>query len=220
MLVKPGEHVPLAHLLQFMVLGERLAHNCAEAQCRIAPEISMQKFLAGQARQEGYHAIAFQGAIRWLLPKNHTTSPVCDLMDQYRQLLDGAMARKDFAETLVAEQIILEGMGEAILKKLEVGLVKRGAPFRRLRRTLLHQEEAHHQFGLRTLSKMIERGEESVESLHHRTHMYLPLAKDLMFSAQEAFQAIDEDPHEYWNDFYANLPEWIQTPPDLYVQLS
>ena len=134
MLIKPGEHAHLAQLLSFMELGEQLAHDCAQTQCALAPERGMQTFLAGQARQEGYHAIAFQGAIRWLTPKTHQPSPVSDHMNQYRKLLEAAIARQDFVETLLAEQIILEGLGEAILKKLEAGLVKRGAPFCRLRR--------------------------------------------------------------------------------------
>ena len=211
MLIKFGEHIHLAHLLMFMVLGEQLAHDCAQAQISLAPEEGMQTFLAGQARQERYHAIAFQGAVRWLTPKPHQPSPVSDHMKQYRQLLEAAIVRQDFAETLLAEQIILEGLGEAILKKLEAGLVKRGAPFSRLRRMLIHQEKAHHQFGFRVLSKMIEREEETPDSLRQRIQKYLPLAKTLLFSTQDAFYSLNEDPQEYWDEFHRNLPAWLHT---------
>ncbi len=211
MLIKPGEHAHLAQLLRFMELGEQLAHDCAQRQCALAPERSMQTFLAGQARQEGYHALAFQGAIRWLTPKTFQSSNISDYMNQYRQLVEAAFVRQDFAETLLAEQVILEGLGEAILKKIEAGLVKRGAPFQRLRRMLIHQEEAHHQFGLRVLSKMIEREEESYDTLRQRTEMYLSLAKTMLFSVQDAFFSIDEDPQEYWDEFHRNLPAWLQT---------
>ncbi len=211
MLIKSGEHAHLAQLLTFMVLGEQLAHDCAQAQVSLAPERGMQTFLAGQARQEGYHAFAFQGAIRWLTPQDKHPSPMSEHMKTYRDLLEAAINRRDFAETLLAEQIILEGLGEAILKKIEAGLVKREAPFQRLRRMLIHQEEAHHQFGLRILSKMLERNEESYDTLRDRTKGYLPLAKTLIFSAQEAFYSIDEDPQEYWDDFYQNLPGWLHT---------
>ena len=211
MLIKPGEHAHLAQLLRFMELGEQLAHECAQRQCALAPERGMQIFLLGQARQEGYHALAFQGAIRWLAPKFYQSSIISNHMNQYRQLVEAAIVRQDFAETLLAEQIILEGLGEAILKKIEVGLVKRGAPFQRLRRMLIHQEEAHHQFGLRVLSKMVEREEESYDTLRQRTEIYLPLAKTMLFSAQDAFFSIDEDPQEYWDEFHRNLPAWLQT---------
>lgn len=211
MLIKPGEHAHLAQLLRFMELGEQLAHDCAQAQCALAPERGMQTFLAGQARQEGYHALAFHGAIRWLAPKSAQSLSISDHMNQYRQLVEAAFAQQDFAETLLAEQIILEGLGEAILKKIEIGLVKRGAPFQRLRRMLIHQEEAHHQFGLRVLSKMIDREEESYDTLRQRAKRYLPLAKTMLFSAQDAFYSIDEDPQEYWDEFYRHLPTWLQT---------
>ena len=118
MLIKPGEHAHLAQLLRFMELGEQLAHDCAQMQCALATERGMQTFLLGQARQEGYHALAFQGAIRWLTPKSSQSSSISNHMNQYRQLVEEAIVRQDFAETLLAEQIILEGLGEAILKKI------------------------------------------------------------------------------------------------------
>jgi len=211
MLIKAGEHGHLAQLLTFMVLGEQLAHDCAQAQISLTSEPGQQTFLAGQARQEGYHAMVFQGAIRWLTPRVQHPSLISQHMNNYRGRLESAIARQDFTETLVAEQIILEGLGEAILKKIETGLVKRGAPFQRLRRILIHQEEAHHQFGLRILTKMLERDEVSHDTLRDRTQEYLPLAKTLLFSTQDAFYAIDENPQEYWDAFYQHLPPWLQT---------
>ncbi len=209
MLVKPGEHAHLAELLTFMVMGEQLAHDCAKAQCALAPEWGMKTFLSGQSRQEGYHALVFQGAIRWLMPRSNPPSVVSQHMTQYRRLIESALTRKNFAETLIAEQIILEGLGEAILTKIEAGLVKRGAPFQRLRRILIHQEEAHRQFGLRILSKMVKQGEESYDSLLQYAHTYLPLAKMLLFSTQEMFAAIQEDPQEFWDEFQHHLPPWL-----------
>lgn len=213
MLIKSGEHTHLAQLLRFMELGEHLAHDCAQKQSRLAPEPGMQTFLAGQARQEGYHALVFHSAIRWLAPKATQSSEIAEQMNHYRQLVEAAIAREDFAETLVAEQIILEGLGEAILRKIEVGLVKRGAPFRRLRRILIHQEEAHYQFGLRVLSKMIQREEESFATLRQKSEMYLPLAKTMLFSAEDAFVSLKENPQDYWDEFDRNLPPWLQTHP-------
>ena len=211
MLIKPGEHTHLAQLLTFMMLGERLAHDCAKTQISLAPARGMQTFLASQARQEGYHAIAFQGAIRWITPRLLHSPPISEHMNTYREVLKDAIDRQDFAETLVAEQVILEGLGGTILKKIEAGLVKRGAPFHKLRRMLIHQEEAHHQFGLRVLTNMLEQGEETYDSLNERIQKYLPLAKTLLFSTQDAFYAINEDPQDYWDDFQQQLPAWLRT---------
>ncbi|HNP30852.1 MAG: hypothetical protein KC592_10860 [Nitrospira sp.] len=210
MLVKPGEHLYLAQLLQFMALGEHLAHDCAKAQAALVAEPGMQRFLAGQARQEGRHALIFQWAIRWLAPRAPQSLVISHQMNQYRRLLLSALARRDLAESLLAEQIILEGLGQAILQRLETGLVKRNAPFRKLRQILLQQEEAHHGFGLRTLSRMVDKGQTSIDHLRELAPAYLDLGKDLLFSAQDSFHSIREDPHEYWGDFLRGLPMWLR----------
>src|SRR3989338_1594142 len=127
MLVRPDERVPIARLLTFLEYGERLAHDCARAQAALAPEQGMQRFLASQARQESAHAWVFQGAIAWLEPKHLGDSPFLPALEQYRALLEDALQRGDLAETLMAEQLILEGLGEAILARIEEGLAKRNA---------------------------------------------------------------------------------------------
>ena len=75
---------------------------------------------------------------------------------------------------------------------------------------LLQQEEAHHAFGLRTLERMIAADAVSIEHLREAASPYLALAKSMLFSAQDAFQAIHEDPQDYWDDFQTGLPVWLQ----------
>ncbi|MDR4493246.1 MAG: ferritin-like domain-containing protein [Nitrospirales bacterium] len=208
--IKSGEHVHLAQLLQFLDLGEQLAHDCANAQVDLASDYRLKAFLAGQAKQEGRHAMAFQLAIRWLSPRAVTSPLVFPHMNQYRRLIMAAVERGDFAETLLGEQIILEGLGEAILRRMEAGLARRKAPFGRLRRMLLHQEEAHHSFGLRTLERMIAADMISIEGLKKAASPYVELGKSMLFAAQDAFQAIKEDPQNYWDDFQIGLPDWLQ----------
>ena len=210
MLVKSGEHAHLAELLQFMVLGEQLAHDCAKTQTTLVREPGLQRFLAGQARQEGRHAVVFQWAIRWLAPRGPQSLVIPHQMNQYRRLIMTALTQGDVAESLLAEQIILEGLGQAILQRLETGLLKRGAPFRKLRQILLQQEEAHRGFGLRTLQRMLDDGHTSIDHLRELAPAYLELGKALLFSAQDSFHCIQEDPHEYWKDFQRGLPVWLQ----------
>lgn len=210
MLVKPGEHVHLARLFQFMDLGERLARDCAKAQSTLAPEPGMRTFLVGQARQEGRHAMVFQWTIRWLAPRFRGSDLVADHINRYRRLLMSAIEKKDFAESLMAEQILMEGLGEAILKRLERGLLKHRAPFRPLRRLLIQQEEAHRGFGLRTLNRMMAAGQVSVDQLRIQALSYMNLLEDMVFSVQDSFNAISEDPQCYWDDFQRGLPVWLQ----------
>ncbi len=209
MLVRPNERVPIARLLTFLEYGERLAHDCAKAQAALAPAQGMQRFLASQARQESAHAWVFQGAIAWLAPKHLGDSPFLPALEQYRALLEDALQRRDFPETLMAEQIILEGLGEAILARIEEGLAKRSAPFGRLRRILLHQEEAHHDFGRRMLDRAFSTGVTSPEHLRVRAQEYLALTDRMVVTLADLFESIDEDPQLYMERAKSYLPAWM-----------
>ncbi len=209
MLVRSDERVPLARLLQFLEHGERLAHDCAWAQSVLAPDAGMRRFLIGQARQEALHAAVFQSAVTWLAPRHLEACPVLPPLERYRALIDEAIRERRFAETLLAEQIILEGLGSAILKRLEAGLVKRKAGFGRLRRILLHQEEAHHAFGRRALERAIEAGQASPEALRERAPEYLAVADAMVLALGDLFASIDEDAGAYVGDARSALPKWL-----------
>ncbi len=209
MLVRPDERVPIARLLTFLEYGERLAHDCAKAQAALAPEKGQRQFLAAQARQEAAHAWVFQGAIAWLAPRHLGDSPFLPALEQYRTLLDDALDRRDLAETLMAEQIILEGLGEAILARIEEGLAKRSAPFGRLRRILLLQEEAHHDFGRRMLDRAVTTGVASPDRLRARAQEYLALTDHMVATLGDLFESIDEDPQLYLAKAKSYLPVWL-----------
>jgi hypothetical protein len=209
LLVRPDERVPIARLLTFLEHGERVAHDCARAQAALAPEKGMQRFLLSQARQEAAHVWVFQGAIAWLAPRRLGDSPFLPALEQYRALLDDALGRGGLAETLMAEQIILEGLGEAILARIEEGLAKRHAPFGHLRRILLHQEEAHHDFGRRSLDRMFAAGEASPDLLRPKAQEYLALTDRMVETLADLFESIDEDPQLYMKRAKSYLPEWL-----------
>ena len=209
MLVRPDERVPIARLLTFLEYGERLAHDCARAQAALAPEQGMQRFLASQARQESAHAWVFQGAVAWLAPKHLGDSPFLPALEQYRALLEYALQRGDLAETLMAEQLILEGLGEAILARIEEGLAKRNAPFGQLRRILLHQEEAHYDFGRRMLDRAFAAGTTSPDHLCARAQEYLALTDRMVSTLGDLFESIEEDPQLYMARARSYLPGWL-----------
>jgi hypothetical protein len=209
MLVKPDERVPMARLLTLIERGERLAHDCAQAQAALAPEAGMRTFLLGQARQEGFHAVSFKWAIGWLAPRHVGNVPFLQPFDQYAKRLHAALQRDDFAESLLAEQIILEGLGEALLKKIEAGLSTRKAPFNKLRRILIHQEESHHAFGVRVLPLAMSRQEISTQRMRSQAQEYIALAEQMIWSVTDLFDALDEDPMEYLLEFHRHLPIWL-----------
>jgi len=208
-LVRHDEKVPIARLLTFLEHGERLANECAKAQAALAPDAGSRRFLHSQARQEAAHGIVFQGAIAWLAPRHLGDAPFLPALEEYRKLLGEALARRDLLETFLAEQVILEGLGEAILTRIEEGLVKRAAPFGRLRRILLQQEEAHHGFGRRMLERAMAEGRIDAETIRRRAQDYLALADRMVLTLSDLFESIAEDPTAWANDVQKFLPEWL-----------
>jgi len=208
-LVRPDEQVPIARLLTFLEHGERMANECAKAQAEMAPDAGSRRFLLSQARQEAAHALVFQGAIAWLAPKHLGDVPFLPALEEYRAILNDALRRRDLLETLLAEQVILEGLGEAILTRIETGLAKRAAPFGRLRRLLLQQEEAHHGFGRRALEKAMGEGHIEAETLRRRAQDYLALTDQMVLTLSDLFESIDEDPCAWARDVRKFLPSWL-----------
>ena len=128
-------------------------------------------------------------------------------------MLNDALTRQDLFETFLAEQVILEGLGEAILTRIEEGLAKRAAPFGRLRRMLLQQEEAHHGFGRRMLERAMAEGRIDTETLRRRAQDYLALTDRMVLTLSDLFESIAEDSTTWAQDVRKFLPEWLSQEP-------
>lgn len=210
MLIKPDERAPLSYLLSCRERGERVAHDCAIAQSRLVEHAPHQAFLLSQSRQELAHAWAFQSAVTWIIgSRSLSEHPACAILTQYRQQLRAALARREFLESIMGEQVILECLGEVVLRQVERGLLKREAPFHRLRRGLLHQEAAHQGFGLRVVQRAIDQDQIDGERLNEWAAPYLALSHALLLAVSDVMAAIDEDPLAYVMEFYRHLPPWI-----------
>lgn len=209
MLVRPDEKAPIARLLTFLEYGERMARDCAGKQAALVTDARAGRFLQSQARQEAMHAYVFQGVIAWLAPRHLGDAPFLPALEEYRRKLDDALDRLDLHESFLAEQIILEGLGEAILNRIEAGLAKRDAPFRRVRRILLCQEEAHHAFGERMIDRAIDRGQADRADLRRRAQDYLALTQAMVLALADLFDSIEEDPAAWVSDVKKYLPAWL-----------
>jgi hypothetical protein len=197
----------LAYLLSFMAYGERIAHECALQQTRFAPTEKARRFLQGQARQELMHAKVFETAADWLAPRR--SECVFASLEHYHALLQEAIKRKDFAETLLAEQLILESLGEVILRRLTSGLNRRAIPVDYLCRRLLAQEQTHHAFGNQVLESVIDAGDVSRESLWACGQDYLSLMETMLTSLADEFGVLDEDVNDYLIETRRHLPDWL-----------
>ncbi len=212
MLVKPEKRQPMAELLYTLELGEKLAHQCAVAQAMIAPTEKTRQFLEGQAKQESYHAIVFRTFRLWIAPGHGHSHRPNEPLEEYTSLLMNALHRKDFFESILAEQVILESLGEAVLQKLEAGLQRRNAPFQRLRNILLHQEAAHHGFGERVLEQAMTNEILTKQELQEKASPYLVLSSAMIMSLETQFREIDEDPGACLTSHNEFLPEWLLAP--------
>lgn len=208
-LIRSDERLPIARLLGVLEEGEHVARDCALSQAEMTSHGGHRRFFLGQARQEHLHALLFRGFRSWLAPRLAGASPTHDPLERYRSLLDAAIQRGDLLETILAEQVVLEGLGEALLHRIEAGLVKRRASFVRLRRILLQQEEAHHAFGRRVLTTAIQNGDTSIEDLQVRAGPYLPLAEAMVLELADVFASIDEDASAWASDLNQYLPPWL-----------
>ncbi len=189
--------------------GERIAHDCASAQAGLAGRDGQRRFFLAQARQERMHAFLFGRVADWLAPRDPVSHPALAHLASYRRLLKSAIRRGDLLETVLAEQVVLEGVGEAVLHRIEAGLVTRRAPLTRLRRLLIEQEEAHAGFGARALARAVEQGIASKPDLGRRAEPYLALAKTTLLSLAGELAVVDEDALAWASDVRHYLPNYL-----------
>ena len=128
-----------------------------------------------------------------------------------RERMLGLAKQGQVVETILAEQVILEGVGEALLTRIEVGLLKRAAPFRPLRQILLLQEEAHAGFGRRYLDRAIASGRTSTDALRADAQEYLQLAMAMVTTLGDLFGDLQEDATAWASDISHFVPAWLQS---------
>ena len=209
MFLLPDESKQVARLFNFFLQGELLATECARKQIHIFSDKYSKRFLIRQARQELFHTKVFKAGIGILMPRGVGEPVGLTSMQSYRRLLEAALQRGDQAESLLGMQIILEGLADVALKKISMGFPTRGLNFRRVRKIITAQEDAHHLFGIRRLSQLIDQDENILPSLLIRAEDYIELTESLMASVAELFEYFDEEPAQYLQEFHQALPAWL-----------
>lgn len=120
------------------MLGELLARDCAFRQAELTcEEPRSRRFLQTHARQEALHAHVFRGAVGWLAPRVLDSKPAVPELARYRALIEQALVRGNFvASALLAQQVILEGLGDVVFDRIDGGMTHRGIGLTKLRRML------------------------------------------------------------------------------------
>jgi hypothetical protein len=210
MFIHSSEGVHLARVFQVLHEGELLAADTATRQAILTSNERTKRFLASQARQEFVHAQIFNGAAAWLAPRQRRLAPaVLKPLTQYRALLNECLIAARLDASMVGQQVILEGLGEAVLQRLCAGLVRRGSGLTALGRRVLREEHAHRQFGAAQLLAGSSAHAPGVEALRHYADEFLLIVTDLVRGMEDVLDALGEDPKSCLQDFYANLPGWL-----------
>ncbi|MBA2352869.1 MAG: hypothetical protein H0V78_14110 [Burkholderiales bacterium] len=195
--------------------GERSARDAARKQADIAPDGKARRFLLAQARQEAFHAWVCDGAVHWLAPDSAGASAlpaaVKRALRRYAERIGTDLAEREFTRSLVGMQVVFEGLGAVVLGKLDIGLSKHGKRFAPLRRILLRQEDAHHEFGVRCLQRLIASDAERA-GLGAACAGYCELSDADLRACSELFGDFDAEIAEYIEQARTGLPAFLAPP--------
>lgn len=209
MFLRPDEPMWIARLFGFLQHGEWLARDVAARQARLADTPVLRRFLTVQSRQEAFHAVVFEGAAHWLAPRG-VRPPAPKPLARYHTYIELALARGDLAESLLALQVLFEGLGDTVLRAIDAGIERRGDGFAQLRRALQMQEQAHHAFGVCVLDRLLAGGNASMDRLRERANAYLGLIDGVFQDLADLFADFGENPADYRRQFHNRLPEWTR----------
>jgi len=197
----------LGLFLRHLARGERVAERGAAWQASLARDPRAIRFLRSQVRQEALHARLFDTFATWLDAPRLALAP-CPY-EAWEMRIDRVAAARDYLETVVATQVVLEALGEVLLTRLDAGLERAGAGFRRLRRLLRAQEAAHHAFGTRTIARALAARETDEAALRSLALPYLALAQAMIAAGAPALTHFALTADTIACDFRAHLPFWL-----------
>lgn len=196
-----------ARLFTALARGEVMAYDCARQQAELVDDRYSRRFLQVQMRQELAHRMLFDSAANWLVLKQKRVLP--PTMIKFEQRLQQTLVRGDLTESIVASQVVLEGLGEQILCRLNRGLDNLGIGLKRQRSILLRQEQGHFSFGQKLLQRRLQSGQACNGQVQELAGSYLLLVSDILAEMAEVFDVLDEDASEYTNGLVAALPSWL-----------
>lgn len=205
MRIKTNSRIEIGRLFSCLEYGEKIAHDCALRQAGLAADVKRQFFLR-QAHQEQHHAKIFSRVVLCVTPRG--AGPVPPGLKAYRLRLEHACRRSDLAETLVGQQVVLEGFGELVLSRMNRKFDQRGIGFKRVRKTLLAQERGHHAFGHRMLRDLLVCGQVRSERVSQLTSDYLALVDRMLEELQPVFDVVGADAVCYRQELRERVIVW------------
>lgn len=203
--IESGRELRIARLFNVLWHGERIACAIAMRQARVCRDPKARRFFALQATQEALHATVFHVAATLLATRGRSLrTPAIAVLDDYRRRLDDDLAAGDLAGSVVGLQVVLEGLGDVVLKRLNPELNCRGTRFAPWHKLLLAQEDIHHAFGCRWVKRC---SGAALPALAASTRDYLRLGTRLLAASEELFGYGLSTAASYEAQLRATLPE-------------
>ena len=207
MRIKSNTRIEIGRLFSCLEYGEQIAHDCALQQARMKVANSNQFFLR-QAQQEQHHAKVFNRVILCITPRG--PKRVSPTLQRFRTRIEHACRRNDLVETLVGQQIVLEGFGGLVLEKIDRKFDQRKLGFKRIRKILLHQERGHQAYGEKMIDRLITSGAAPVKHIRNLGLEYLALVDCVLDDLQPVFDVVGADAIQYKKELRMNLPVWLR----------
>lgn len=183
--IDPGFDLRIARLFKVLEHAERIACGIAMRQARLCREPRARRFFALQATQEALHATVFHAAATLLAPRGRSLhTPAIAALDDYRQRLDDDLAAGNLAGSVVGLQVVLEGLGDVVLRRLNPELNRHGTRFAPWQKLILAQETSHHAFGCSWVSRS---SSAAMPALAASARQYLDLGTRLLTAGDELF---------------------------------
>jgi hypothetical protein len=128
------------------------------------------------------------------------------VLSDWRAQIVNALQRDRLAESLLVQQVFLEGLGHIVLRQLDARLLGSDDRLSRLGRMIQRQEEQHHQFGLNQLECELRRDPSSRSRLEKIGRSLSQQAEDLLAGLSDAFDVLDPGHGDYVAELLAELP--------------
>ena len=196
----------LGAFMRHLAHGEAVARAAAMLESGLTEDRRLQRFFVAQARQEASHCRIFDTAATVVGAPALRLSP--DPYSTFDSAISRAAARHRFSELIVATQVVLEALGEALLARLEAGLVRYGAGFGSLRRRIIEQEASHHAFGVQWTMREIWACRADAASLSAIAKPYVAICDAMIDAGAPALEHFSLTPAAIRADFRARLPVW------------
>jgi len=188
---------------------ELVAMRCTTHQASLASNKVMNKFFSVQARQEAHHALIFEKAFSWMRPKHFQRLQYSSL-NYFENKLQKSLSENNLGESIIAQQLLFEGLGEITLEKLSMAADVRGLGFQRIRNTILKQERAHHAYGEKYIDDVLNVQDSNIGTILVQCREYLELLHTTLHEMNFVLEYYGHNSESFYQSFLKQLPSRIR----------